>query len=209
MRLSSTLETLLTQGSNRILGRSVSGHEISAFVQYLGLLTKWQRVQRLVGSVDPKWLIENVILDSLLFLRALPAGVKSIADLGSGAGLPGIPIKIVNPEIKVTLIESRERRASFLSAAVRELGLLDCRVVVGRAESVEQTDRGYDAVVMRCAGDLVELIPVAAALTRPGGVVIASGPPAARGSGSGGVQFEWVEVDGVTGARLFAVYRKP
>jgi 16S rRNA (guanine527-N7)-methyltransferase len=187
----------------------VSGHEISAFVQYLGLLTKWQRVQRLVGSVDPKWLIENVILDSLLFLRALPAGVKSIADLGSGAGLPGIPIKIVNPEIKVTLIESRERRASFLSAAVRELGLLDCRVVVGRAESVEQTDRGYDAVVMRCAGDLVELIPVAAALTRPGGVVIASGPPAARGSGSGGVQFEWVEVDGVTGARLFAVYRKP
>ena len=55
-----------------------------------------------------------------MFLRALPAGVKSIADLGSGAGVPGIPIKIVNPEIKVTLIESRERRASFLSAAVRE-----------------------------------------------------------------------------------------
>lgn len=209
MRLSSALETLLTRGSTRILGRSLSGHEISVFVQYLGLLTKWQRVQRLVGSVDPKWLIENVILDSLMFLRALPASVKSIADLGSGAGLPGIPIKIVNPEIKVTLIESRERRASFLSAAVRELGLLDCRVVVGRAEGVEQADRGYDAVVMRCAGDFVELIPVAAALTRPGGVVIAAGPPATRGARSGGAQFEWVEVDGVTGVRLFAVYRKP
>jgi len=209
VRLSSALEAILAEGSSRILERDLSAQETNAFVQYLTLLTRWQRVHRLVGSIEPRWLIENVILDSLLFLRLLPTEVNAIADLGSGAGVPGIPLKIVRPEMKVTLIESRERRASFLSTVVRELGLRECRVVAGRAEDIPREDRGYDAVVMRCAGDLTELVPVAADLLRSGGCVIATGPPAIRAVRTEPTQLEWVEVPGVLATRALGVYRKP
>jgi 16S rRNA (guanine527-N7)-methyltransferase len=209
VRLSSALEAILAEGSNQILERALSSQETHAFVQYLTLLTRWQRVHRLVGSIEPQWLIDNVILDSLLFLRLLPTDVDSIADLGSGAGVPGIPLKIVRPEMKITLIESRERRASFLSTVVRDLGLRECRVVAGRAEDVPGEDRGYDAVVMRCAGDLTELVPVAADLLRSGGRVIASGPPTVRTEPAQLAQLEWVEVPGVRATRVFGIYRKP
>jgi len=131
-----------------------------------------------------------------------------MADLGSGAGLPGIPIKIVRPELRVTLIESRERRASFLAAVIRELELQGCRVVADRAE-VAADVAVYDAVVMRCAGDLEELVPVAARLTKPGGSVIASGPPRVRAAPLPSMPLEWVEVPRAIGTRRFAVYRKP
>jgi 16S rRNA (guanine527-N7)-methyltransferase len=207
VRLSRALEAILAEGSSRILERDLSSHETEAFVQYLSLLTRWQRVHRLVGSIEPQWLIENVILDSLLFLPLLPTEVEVIADLGSGAGVPGIPLKIVRPDLRVTLIESRERRASFLSTVVRELGLQGCRVLAGRAE--DGADREYDAVVMRCAGDLTELVPVAADLLRSGGVVIASGPPSQRGVRTKPAGLEWIEAPGVRAARVFGVYRKP
>ena len=208
MRLSRALEAILAEGSSRILERELSSHETEAFVQYLSLLTRWQRVHRLVGSIEPQWLIENVILDSLLFLPLLPPEVEVIADLGSGAGVPGIPLKIVRPDLRVTLIESRERRASFLSTVVRELGLQGCWVVAGRAEDIPGADREYDAVVMRCAGDLTELVPVAADLLRSGGVVIASGPPSQRGVRTKPAGLEWIEAPGVRAARVFGVYRK-
>lgn len=209
MRLSGALEALLLEGSRDILGRGLSGREVDAFTKYLTLIDRWQRVHRLVGSVEPLWLVENVLLDSLRFLQVLPATVQSIADLGSGAGLPGIPIKIVRPDLNVALIESRERRVSFLSTVIREIGLQDCRVVAGRAEAAaEESGDSYDAVVMRCAGDLTALVPVAVRLTRPGGVVIASGPPKTAGDQSQSLQLEWVDVPGALRARRFAIYRK-
>lgn len=211
MRLSSALEVDLAQGSEIILGRSLSTEELDAFARYLGLITKWQRVHRLVGSIEPRWLVENVILDSLLFSKLLPADVESIADLGSGAGLPGIPLNIVRPVMRVTLIESRERRVSFLATAIRELGLRQCRIVAERAEAIGAGS--YDAVVVRCAGDLAEVIPVAAGITRLGGLVIASGPPRPHTArphpaSSKPAEIEWVEIPGIKSVRRFAVFRK-
>ena len=69
---------------------------------------------RIIGSTEPDWIVEGLLLDSLLFLRVLSPDVQSILDFGAGAGLPGIPIKIVRPEIELTLLEARRRRASFL-----------------------------------------------------------------------------------------------
>jgi 16S rRNA (guanine527-N7)-methyltransferase len=208
VRLTGALEAFLIERSRPILERTLSVHEIDAFTKYLALIVRWQRVHRLVGSIEPKWLVENVLLDSLQFLRVLPPAIESMADLGSGAGLPGVPIKIVRPELRVTLIESRERRASFLAAVIRELGLHGCGIVGDRAEVA--ADVGvHDAVVMRCAGDLGELVPVAARLTRPGGSVIASGPPRVRSTRPGSMELEWVEVPGTTRTRRFAIYRKP
>jgi 16S rRNA (guanine527-N7)-methyltransferase len=124
-------------------------------------------------------MVDNVILDSLAFLQALPASVSWIADVGSGAGLPGIPIAIVRPNISMSLIEARQRRVSFLSTVVRELGLSHVEVVASRAEALgEGYISRYDAVVMRCAGGIGTMLKVALGLLRTGGVVVVSSAPA-------------------------------
>ena len=198
--------SVLAEGARSILGRSLEGHELQSFGKYLELLQKWQKVHRLVGSTDPRWIVESLFLDSLLFLRVLPTDVGAMADLGSGAGFPGIPIKIVRPELEVTLIESRQRRVSFLSTTARGLGLARIRVVGGRAESLpDEFEGSFGAVVMRCAGDAENLLPHAKRLLAPGGMVVLSGPPDRRPLTRG----EWVEVPSLVPGRVrrFAVYR--
>jgi 16S rRNA (guanine527-N7)-methyltransferase len=194
----------LASGAASILGRPLAAAEAGSFHKYLKLLQKWQKSQRLIGSHDPSWIVENLFLDSLLFLRALPANVQSLADIGSGAGLPGIPIKIVRPDVRVALVESRAKRASFLATAIRELGLQGVVVVIGRVEQYAQEARGaFDAAVMRCAGDFDDIARLAEPLVRPGGLIVASGPPTPRSLERG----SWVEVAGVRSgsSRRFAV----
>jgi 16S rRNA (guanine527-N7)-methyltransferase len=170
------------------------------------LLLNWQKAHRLVGSSDPMWIVEHLFLDSLLFLKLLPSSVRALADVGSGAGLPGLPIKIVRPEIDVVLIESRRRRAMVLTSAIRAMKLAGARVAEGRIESFGDGLRGrLDAVVMRCAGDIEEMIPAAATLVSRAGIVVASGPPKPRPLSIG----EWTTVPGVRpgSSRRFAVYQ--
>ncbi len=171
----------LREGAQTTLGRPLTSEEADQFLKYLTLLVKWQRVHRLVGSADPGWIVEELFLDSLLFLKVLPAIFGHLADVGSGAGIPGVPIKIVRRELELVLIESRQRRASFLSSVVRELGLAGVRVLNARAEDAPGDLVGrFDVVVLRCAGDLRLLMPAARRLLAPGGLVVASGPPDAR-----------------------------
>ena len=197
----------LSRGARAILDRSLSERETSLFNNYMILLNKWQRTQRLAGSSESGWVVKTLFLDSLLFLHVLPPSLTSLLDLGSGAGIPGIPIKIVVPEVKLLLVESRRRRASFLSTVVRELSLVETRVVVARAEDlVDEVAGRVDAVVMRCAGNTETLLPIAARLVSPGGVVVASGPPRPKAAPIG----EWITVDDRAhgGTRAFLVYRR-
>ncbi len=197
----------LQDGAAAILGRPLRATERDDFGKYLSLLVKWQRAHRMVGSADPMWIVEHLFLDSLLFLKLLPSTVRALADLGSGAGLPGLPIKIVRRDVEVTLIESRRRRATFLSSAIRSIPLDGARVVEGRVESLSHELEGrFDAVVMRCAGEPEVMIPSALTLLSARGIVIASGPPKPRPISIG----DWVTVPGVGRgtARRFAVYRK-
>jgi 16S rRNA (guanine527-N7)-methyltransferase len=196
----------LARGASSILGRALTSHELDLFSRYLRLLVKWQRSHRLIGSSDELWIVEHLFLDSLLFLRLLPLTARALVDLGSGAGMPGVPLKIVRSDVEMTLVESRRRRASFLSAVVRELGLAQTRIVADRIENrLTELEGRFDAVVMRCAGDVGELMPLAARLLAPGGVVIASGPPEPRPLALG----EWVVVPGLRppSIRRFAVHR--
>ena len=197
----------LAKGAAPILGRPLDPGESAEFSKYLDLLIKWQKAHRIVGSGDPMWIVEHLFLDSLLFLKLLPPSLRTLVDLGSGAGLPGLPIKIVRRELEITLVESRRRRATFLSSAVRELKLDRAYVVEGRIESLLGEFSGrFDGAVMRCAGDVSELIPLAAQLVSPRGVVIAAGPPQPRPLALG----EWVTVPGLKRGttRRFAVYRR-
>jgi len=189
-----------------VLGRDLSESEARQFGKYLDLLLKWQKVHRLLGSGEPRWIVDHVFLDSLLFRGLLPAGAREVLDAGSGAGVPGIPLKLVEPDLRLTLVESRQRRASFLSTAIRELGLSDTRVVADRLESVVRESAGrFDAVVARCAGDLGYIFGLGAHLIRPGGVVVTSGPPAEHPLPVG----QWVTVRGLKPGetRRFAVFQ--
>ena len=166
---------------------------------------KWQKVHRLLSSSEPGWIVDKVFLDSLLFRRVIPEDVREVLDAGSGAGIPGIPLKLVEPGLKLTMVESRQRRVSFLSAAVRDLSLTGTEIIGGRLEEVVRSRPGqFDAVVARCAGDVGYLFGLGAHLVRPGGLVIASGPPREHRLPAG----RWVTVPGIESgkARRFAVF---
>jgi len=195
----------LRQGAQKLLERPLTDAEAVLFLKYLDLLTKWQKAQRLIGSSDPNWIVQNLFLDSLLFLKVLPKTVNNLMDLGSGAGVPGIPLKIVSPKLDIALVESRERRVSFLNSAVRELGIQGTRVVGGRAEDqVAELGGRFDVVAMRCAGRPEASLRLAARFVTPGGIVVASGPPTARPLSLG----EWVTVPGPNDIpRRFLLYR--
>jgi len=189
-----------------ILGRSLTETELGAYDKYLKLLLKWQKSQRLVGRSDQGWIVQHLFVDSLLFLRVLPRELDVILDLGSGAGFPGVPIKIVKSDVRLTLVESRRKRASFLAAVIRELGLANTHVINARIEEVSAGLAGrFDAVVMRCAGRLEDLASKAKPLLAPGGVLVASGPPGESALPGG----QSVDVPGALpgSRRRFVVYR--
>jgi 16S rRNA (guanine527-N7)-methyltransferase len=197
----------LREGARGILGRPLSDREAGLFKNYLEILAKWQGRFRLVGSIDPAWVVPNLFLDSLLFLRAMPQRFDSVLDLGAGAGIPGIPLKIVLERVSFTLIEAKRRRASFLTAVVRELGLSGAEVIGRRAEEVADDLGGsFDVVVTRCTGRMETMWPLAARFLRPGGIAVASGPPSSKPLEIG----SWIEVPGSHPgqSRRFAVLRR-
>ncbi len=201
------LSLRLAAGARPILDRDLSPQELAAFDAYIELLATWQRTYRLVGSSDRAWIIDEVILDSLLFARFLPSPARSVLDLGSGAGIPGVPLGIVRPELKFTLLEARRRRASFLATAIRGLKLGNTEVVSLRADEAlarrAELKAGFDVVVSRCAGGLRMVARLAAPFLAPGGRLIVSGPPEPRATDIHG---RWVTVDHPTKARPRAFF---
>lgn len=192
-----------------ILGRQLDQPELWSLSKYMEILAEWNMVHRMVGSSDEQWMIDNLVLDSLLFLRVLPASPRRILDVGSGAGVPGIPLKIVRPEMELVMVESRRKRASFLSAAVRALGLHGATVVNARIEALGTADLGtFDVVTARSTSSPSRLFAVAGRFLAEGGAAIVSGPPEKAPLGAG---CRWVEVrNPVTGlTRNFAVMDSP
>ena len=186
-----------------ILGRNLTPGEVALFGKYLYLLAVWQNTARLVGNANAGWIVDRLILDSPLFLKVIPAAARAIIDVGSGAGFPGVPIRIVRPDLAVTLLDSRRRRTSFLATVVRELALDNVRIVNARLEDAgTELTSHFDAAVMRCAGKWTHVGPAALTLLRSGGVMIASGPPEPDLSWP----VTWVRVSGVGDrTRVFAI----
>ena len=189
------------------LNRPLTPRESVALSKYLISLTKWQKAQRLVGSTDRSWLIENVIVDSFRFLGLIPNNTRDLVDIGSGAGIPGVPIAIVQPSVQVVLVEAMRRRASFLRNVIRELPLPNATVLESRVERLgEAYERKFDVAVMRCAGRVPLLLPDVLKLVRKGGVVVAaSSPTHDRNSVGDG---ETVEVSGEPGDDTVRFFRR-
>jgi 16S rRNA (guanine527-N7)-methyltransferase len=142
-----------------------------SLARYLELIAKWNRVHNLTAVRETAQMVVLHVLDSLSLLPHL-GGVKTLLDVGSGPGLPGIPVAIARPDIAVTLLDSSHKKAAFLQQAKVELGLANVSVACERVEAWK-TDRRFDAVVSRAFADLVDFVDQAQHLVAPAGTLIA------------------------------------
>ena len=140
-----------------------------ALAAFLHLLVRWNRVFNLTGIHDPDVLIERHLEESLA-LAPLLQGTR-VADVGSGAGLPGIPLAVVAPDRQFTLIESRAKRVRFLRHAVAELGLANAQVAHARAEDL-RVEHPFDTVLARAVAPPAELLTICRHLTAPGSILL-------------------------------------
>jgi len=115
----------------------LSSPQLNQLENHYHLLIKWNKVLNLTALNNPEEIVERHYCESLFLGMHLPAGTLRIADLGSGAGFPGIPVAIIRPECQVSLIESHQRKSVFLREAARELK--NVKVLARRAENVADT----------------------------------------------------------------------
>ena len=137
---------------------------------YLALLDRWNRAYNLTAIRDPREMLSKHLLDSLAMAGFVSEG--RLADLGTGPGLPGIPLAIARPGLQVALVESNGKKARFLREAVRALGLGNARVLESRAESVAEPG-AFDLVTARALDRLAGILRVGGHLLAPGGRLLA------------------------------------
>ena len=155
-------------------GTALSSGQIAAVSAYLDLLQRWNARINLTAVRDPEQILTRHFGESFFAARHLfPAdreitkAAPSLADVGSGAGFPGLPIKILCPAISVTLIESSHKKSTFLREVVRALLLDDASVLNTRAEDLPSAT--YDVATLRAVERFEIVLPTAAGLVAPGG----------------------------------------
>ena len=140
-------------------------------IKYLNLLTKWNKVHNLTAIREPEQMVTQHLLDSLSVLRSLP-DVQALLDVGSGGGLPGIPLAIARPELKVTLIDSSHKKTAFLRQAKAELNLINLDVICDRVETWAPKEK-FPAVISRAFADIDEFARLATHLIDKDGILLA------------------------------------
>ena len=166
--LRATLETGLDALA---LDRAFAG----PLLDYLALLARWNRTYNLTAVREPAEMVSKHLLDSLAmhpFVDALVASGSALADLGTGAGLPGIPLAIVKPGLRVTLVESNGKKARFMREAIRQLGLRDVRVAESRIEALAEPG-AYAAITARALATLPLIVELGGHLLAPDGQLLA------------------------------------
>ncbi|HLB26798.1 MAG TPA: 16S rRNA (guanine(527)-N(7))-methyltransferase RsmG [Dehalococcoidia bacterium] len=176
---------ILRRGAKRLRFELRKG-ELDAFRVYLAELEAARPRLRLTALTDPEAVQRRHFLEPLALLAALEdLGVlgADVIDIGSGAGFPGLPIKIVRPQLRLTLLEANGRRAAFLEGLVGRLGLAGVAVVNGRAEEVAHSPghrEAYDLALARAVAPLPVLVELALPFLRVGGALAAPKGSAAR-----------------------------
>lgn len=152
-------------------GVHLTGEMLDQFVKYAALLLEWNEKINLTAITDPEEIVYKHFIDSLALLgkAALPEGARLI-DVGTGAGFPGVPLKIVRPDLRVTLFDSLNKRLLFLRALCEELGLA-CEYVHARAEEAGRgaLREAFDAVTARAVAALPALCEYCLPFAKLGG----------------------------------------
>ncbi len=144
--------------------------QLHSFSRYLALLERWNRAYNLTAIQGRERRLTHHIYDSLSPLPWLHG--ERVVDLGSGAGLPGIPLAVMRPEIEMVMVDSSQKRCNFIQQAIVELGLRNASVVHSRAEGY-LPERRFDELVSRAFSSLEALLRYAEPLLLPGGAVVA------------------------------------
>ena len=143
------------------LGVALTEHDAARLRQLLEELAHWNRQFNLTGITDIEAMVSHHVLDSLAVHRYLHGA--AIADVGTGAGFPGLPLALVNPERRFTLIDSNGKKIRFVSHAMRTLGLMNVEPLQTRAQTL-RPERPFDTVVARAFAPLPELLESVAPL---------------------------------------------
>ena len=133
--------------------------QLQKFYQYMNLLIEWNQKMNLTAIVDPKEIIVKHFIDSLTILKYLKKD-KTVIDIGTGAGFPGIPIKIVREDLEITLLDSLNKRINFLNEVIKELGLTNITAIHARIEEVAKNKKyreKYDVATSRAVANLTTL----------------------------------------------------
>jgi 16S rRNA (guanine527-N7)-methyltransferase len=175
------------------------------FAEYSALLLRWNARMNLTAIRDAEGILHRHFVESIACAHALPPGVETLLDFGSGAGFPGIPIALCRREIAVTLAESQQKKAAFLSEAVRVLGST-AKVHSGRAEALRAV---FDCVIMRAVDKMEVAVQSAARLVHQGSwlALMTTGKELEALKSAAGHEFSWQEVTPLPGGedRLLAL----
>jgi 16S rRNA (guanine527-N7)-methyltransferase len=155
-----------------------SDKQTDAFMIYLSELKKWNRAYNLTAIKSDEDIIIKHFVDSLLFVKVMPETHLQIADVGTGAGFPGIPVKIIRPETEITLIDSSRKKTAFLRHLTRQLELKGINVVQQRIENLDSSyNKKFDSILSRATFSVKEFLATACPYIRNGGNLILNKGP--------------------------------
>jgi len=217
--VSSAVQEKLEQGLETLQAQSVpniSQHLFEPLDKYLSLLSKWNRVYNLTAVRDPAQMVDRHLMDSLMMCRWLPESTNlpnaqfDVMDIGSGAGLPVLPLAIARPDLSFVSVESNGKKTRFQQQSLLELNLSNVTIVNDRVENVQQNAR---MVISRAFTAPVDFLEIALPLcAKNGQVVIMLGQadrfPAQTPAGYDLEVLTEVDVPGTESARHVAVCRR-
>ena len=159
---------------SKILGVRFSVEQIEQFYKYMNLLIEWNEKMNLTAITEPKEIILKHFIDSITILKYIDDNSK-LVDVGTGPGFPGVPLSIMNPTLKITLVDSLNKRLIFLQEVVKELNLKNIEIVHARAEEFGQNKNyreKFDIATSRAVANLATLSEYLVPLVKIGGKII-------------------------------------
>jgi 16S rRNA (guanine527-N7)-methyltransferase len=188
------LNALLIPAGYNPLDPAQSSH----FESYLSLILRWNARINLTAVRDEDGILSRHFVESIACARALPTGIATLLDFGSGAGFPGMPIALCRPEIAVTLAESNGKKAAFLQEAIRVLDIT-AKVHSQRAELLPDP---FDCVTLRAVDRMELAVRAATKLVRPGGwlALMTTRAELDKLKAAAGLEFSWPQPISVSGS---------
>ena len=163
-------QTQLTDGL-AMMNLAITDNQFNQLCLYIDLLEKWNVAYNLTALKDERQMVYHHLLDSLSLTPFVPDTAKTVLDVGSGGGTPGIPLAIYRPDLAVTLVDSNSKKTAFLRQAVIELGLNNVQVITERVENIKEIQ--FDTIVSRAFAELGDFVRLTEQILAKNGVWLA------------------------------------